>query len=100
MTWEFILRLALAGLLGGIIGIDREYRAKEAGLRTHFLVSLGSALMHKNSAKTAKGTLNSNRNLQLAILRIRPERHVESTPPITAVILQTLAAMVCWLAGI
>ena len=32
MTWEFILRLALAGLLGGIIGIDREYRAKEAGL--------------------------------------------------------------------
>ena len=37
MTWEFILRLALAGLLGGIIGIDREYRAKEAGLRTHFL---------------------------------------------------------------
>ena len=45
MTWEFILRLALAGLLGGIIGIDREYRAKEAGLRTHFLVSLGSALI-------------------------------------------------------
>ena len=45
MTWEFIFRLALAGLLGGIIGIDREYRAKEAGLRTHFLVSLGSALI-------------------------------------------------------
>ena len=34
----------MAAVLGGIIGLDREYRAKEAGLRTHFLVALGSAL--------------------------------------------------------
>lgn len=45
MTWEFILRLFIAGILGAIIGLDREYRAKEAGYRTHFLVSLGSALI-------------------------------------------------------
>lgn len=45
MTWEFILRLFIAGLLGAVIGLDREYRAKEAGYRTHFLVSLGSALI-------------------------------------------------------
>ena len=32
-------------LLGAVIGLDREYRAKEAGYRTHFLVSLGSALI-------------------------------------------------------
>lgn len=44
MNWELILRLLLAGVLGTIIGLDREYRAKEAGFRTHFLVSLGSAL--------------------------------------------------------
>jgi putative Mg2+ transporter-C (MgtC) family protein len=31
--------------MGAIIGLDREYRAKEAGYRTHFLVSLGSALI-------------------------------------------------------
>ena len=31
-------------MLGGIIGLEREYRAKEAGFRTHFLVALGSAL--------------------------------------------------------
>lgn len=31
-------------MLGAVIGLDREYRAKEAGFRTHFLVSLGSAL--------------------------------------------------------
>lgn len=41
---EFILRLFLAGIFGALIGLDREYRAKEAGYRTHFLVSLGSAL--------------------------------------------------------
>ena len=44
MIWEFILRLSVAALLGAAIGLDREYRAKEAGLRTHFLVSMGSAL--------------------------------------------------------
>ena len=38
------LRLLLAGMLGAVIGLDREYRAKEAGFRTHFLVCLGSAL--------------------------------------------------------
>ena len=45
MTTEFILRLFIAGILGSIIGLDREYRAKEAGYRTHFLVLLGSALI-------------------------------------------------------
>ena len=35
----------MAGALGTVIGLDREYRAKEAGYRTHFLVSLGSALI-------------------------------------------------------
>lgn len=45
MILEFIFRLFLAGVLGALIGLDREYRAKEAGYRTHFLVSLGSALL-------------------------------------------------------
>ena len=31
-------------MLGGLIGLEREYRAKEAGFRTHFLVALGSAV--------------------------------------------------------
>ena len=44
IEWNFILRLFIAGLLGGLIGFEREFRAKEAGLRTHFIVALGSAL--------------------------------------------------------
>ena len=44
IDWNLILRLFLAGLMGGFIGLEREFRAKEAGLRTHFVVALGSAL--------------------------------------------------------
>lgn len=42
---DFALRLFVAGAMGILIGLEREYRAKEAGYRTHFLVALGSALM-------------------------------------------------------
>ncbi|MBO4984435.1 MAG: MgtC/SapB family protein [Bacteroides sp.] len=42
-TLAFALRLFLAGAMGAVIGVEREYRAKEAGYRTHFLVALGSA---------------------------------------------------------
>ncbi len=41
---SFLTRILCAALLGGLIGLEREYRAKEAGFRTHFLVALGSAL--------------------------------------------------------
>ena len=44
IEWNFILRIFIAGLLGGLIGFEREFRAKEAGVRTHFIVALGSAL--------------------------------------------------------
>ena len=44
ITYEFVLRLFVAAILGGVIGLEREYRAKEAGFRTHFLVALGSGL--------------------------------------------------------
>ena len=44
IEWNLILRLFVAGLLGGLIGLEREFRAKEAGVRTHFIVALGSSL--------------------------------------------------------
>ena len=44
MLWELILRLLAATAMGAAIGIEREYHAKEAGLRTHLLVALGSCL--------------------------------------------------------
>jgi putative Mg2+ transporter-C (MgtC) family protein len=45
LGWDDNLaRLTLAAVLGGAIGFERELRDREAGLRTHLLVCLGSAL--------------------------------------------------------
>jgi putative Mg2+ transporter-C (MgtC) family protein len=41
---DLVLRLGVAALLGGAIGFERELRERGAGLRTHMLVSVGSAL--------------------------------------------------------
>src|SRR5207253_1246753 len=51
LSWEeALLRLFLAALLGSAVGLERELRDREAGLRTHLLVSLGSALFTVVSA--------------------------------------------------
>jgi putative Mg2+ transporter-C (MgtC) family protein len=39
-----VLRLLVAALLGGLLGLQREHQGKEAGVRTHMLVALGAAL--------------------------------------------------------
>ena len=68
MMWDFILRLFVAGILGAVVGLDREYRAKEAGYRTHFLVSLGSALIMVVSQNVYKDVILKN------ILSLDPSR--------------------------
>lgn len=42
---DLFMRLTLSGILSGIIGLERGRRSKDAGLKTHFLVGIGSALM-------------------------------------------------------
>ena len=39
-----VIRLVAAMLLGALIGVQREFAGKPAGLRTHMLVAMGSAL--------------------------------------------------------
>ena len=41
---RIFFQLFLALVLGGVVGLEREWRKKEAGMRTHALVSLGAAL--------------------------------------------------------
>ena len=41
--WEFLGRVAVAALLGGTLGFDRELRRAAAGVRTYALVGMGSA---------------------------------------------------------
>jgi putative Mg2+ transporter-C (MgtC) family protein len=45
LSWsEALLRIVVAAVLGGAVGLERELRDREAGFRTHMLVSIGSAL--------------------------------------------------------
>ncbi len=69
MTLDFILRIFVAAILGGIVGLEREYRDKAAGFRTHFLVALGSALFMIISAYGFEGALVSTEH-RLDVSRI------------------------------
>ena len=67
---EALLRLALAALLGGAVGVERELREREAGLRTHLLVALGSALFTIVSAYGFDAFLRSG----ASVVRADPTR--------------------------
>ncbi|MFC3606258.1 MgtC/SapB family protein [Stutzerimonas tarimensis] len=43
-AFSVAIRLTLAMILGGLLGYEREYKGKAAGLRTHMLVCVGAAL--------------------------------------------------------
>lgn len=45
MEFELLLRVLIAGVCGVIIGFERKNRMKEAGVRTHYVVAVGAALM-------------------------------------------------------
>ena len=42
--WNLLIRILLAAALGGILGIERDIHGRQAGLRTHLLVSAGAAV--------------------------------------------------------
>lgn len=41
----YILRIILAALCGGVIGIERQFRTKSAGTRTHIMIAISSCLL-------------------------------------------------------
>src|SRR5438094_3818879 len=70
-SWPEILgRVALAAALGAVLGLERELREREAGLRTHLLVSVGSALFTIVSAYGFHEFLTSGAN----VVRADPTR--------------------------
>lgn len=48
--WAIVGRLALAAVLGALIGLEREYRGYPAGVRTMALVCMGSALFASSTS--------------------------------------------------
>lgn len=64
---DIVLRLGLAALLGSAIGLDREIRARPAGLRTHTMTALAAALftiltieLHAEFAAAAEEAVNAD----------------------------------------
>jgi putative Mg2+ transporter-C (MgtC) family protein len=55
-TWEVALRILIAAVLAGVIGLEREIREHTAGFRTHILVGLGSAAFTLASYYVVAGT--------------------------------------------
>ena len=56
MTQEMAFRVLLAAVLGVVIGFERFYKHKEAGIRTHALVAMGAALFTVISVFGFEGT--------------------------------------------
>lgn len=56
---EPVIRLALAVLLGGLLGLEREWRRKAAGLRTHMVVALGAATFTVVGAEVYAGVIEA-----------------------------------------
>jgi putative Mg2+ transporter-C (MgtC) family protein len=44
VVWVYVARMGAAALLGGALGLEREWKGHWAGLRTHMMVSIGAAL--------------------------------------------------------
>jgi putative Mg2+ transporter-C (MgtC) family protein len=58
---EIALRLLLAVVLGGAIGIEREKTGKPAGLRTHMLICIGATLFTLVSVYGFQGSVDASR---------------------------------------
>jgi putative Mg2+ transporter-C (MgtC) family protein len=59
-----LARLSAAALLGGLLGLERERERKAAGLRTHMLVALGSALFTVGPLEAGMGSGDLSRVFQ------------------------------------
>jgi uncharacterized membrane protein YhiD involved in acid resistance len=64
--WELVLRLAVAAILGALVGLERERLEWAAGMRTHALVSLGSALFMVVSIFGFSDILNERHGVTLS----------------------------------
>ncbi len=61
---RLVVRLSVAAVLGGLLGIEREHKGKAAGIRTHMLVAMGSAMFVVVSQQSGIVAADMSRVLQ------------------------------------
>lgn len=64
------VRLVLACFMGGAIGIEREFKDRPAGLRTHILTSLAAALFTIMAIELSFALADDQKNIQADPIRI------------------------------
>jgi putative Mg2+ transporter-C (MgtC) family protein len=64
---EGLLRLVLAAVAGGLVGLEREVRGRQAGFRTNMLVCLGSALVMIVSTRFASHAWGHSPNVNITV---------------------------------
>ena len=62
--WHVVSRLGAAAFLGGLIGVEREWTGKAAGLRTHMTVALGCAAFMLVALESSDDPTNTARVIQ------------------------------------
>lgn len=67
---EMVAKLALAAMLGGVIGYEREKQLRPAGLRTHMLVSMGACIFSMLSMTAFAGTPSEGYMAALIVMGI------------------------------
>ncbi|MBR6729467.1 MAG: MgtC/SapB family protein [Clostridia bacterium] len=70
---EYILRICIAGVCGIVVGLERKNRSKEAGIRTHFVVACGAALIMVISKYAFFDVIQSSANSGVDV-RLDPSR--------------------------
>lgn len=60
--WELLVRLVVSAFLGGVIGYERELKGRDAGIRTHTLVSLGAAIITLTQLEASSWVLDFARD--------------------------------------
>lgn len=61
---RIVVRLTVAGVLGGLLGWEREHAGKAAGIRTHMLVAMGAALFVLVAQQVGIGPADNSRVIQ------------------------------------
>lgn len=105
---RILVRLLLAALLGGVLGYEREQHGKAAGLRTHMLVAMGSALFVLVPFQAGTSIADMSRVIQGvvagigflgagAIIKSRSEDHVQGLTTAAGVWTTAAIGMACGL---
>jgi putative Mg2+ transporter-C (MgtC) family protein len=107
--FDEIARLGVAALLGGALGFEREWKGHWAGLRTHMMVSMGSALFIVGGMELAPDHLgDTTRVIQGVasgigflgagtILKLNDQREIKGLTTASSIWLASALGIVCGL---